>query len=83
MPLTAGKHEVDPVSDWKVPALHAIQVSEPFDIWYLPAAHAVHSTAPVVENLPLGHGIHVVWSVFGTVPASQIVQAAEPSASAT
>ena len=49
----------------------------------LPAAQGVQTLAPVVENRPAGHTLHKVLAAFGTVPASQMVQAAVPAAVAT
>ena len=53
-PAGQSWHAVWPVSFWKVPAVHALQVSAFVRLDTEPAAHGVGAVAPIEHALPAG-----------------------------
>ena len=49
-PGTHGEHAVNPASDEKLPAPHAVQVVAPRAVPYVPAPHPPHAGAPVTAE---------------------------------
>ena len=49
---------VAPSSGWYVPAAQLSHVALPVSAAYVPGEHGVGSVEPVVQWLPLGHGVH-------------------------